>query len=209
MKKIITLLAIAAMAATIIISCAGNGSSKGSPFGSLPEKCAQFQQEKEKMSKEAESIKTEAEKAALMKKWNQMVEKWRPKIEESAKALDGKALTLAESDFDVTEPISFQFEKFIGDNELSNLMFNVNGSAKAATDITVNYFGTRESVYLVGYNAEGNEAYKIKIGSIDVENSGAGKGVIAAGTPVNFHSFNVNFSSQDYKDAQTLKLEIR
>ena len=207
MKKIITLLAIAAMSAFIMISCSGSGSSKG-PFGSLPEKCAQFQQEKGQLEKEAESITTEAEKAKLMEKWNKMVEKWRPKIEESAKALEGKAIEFSEGDFNVTEPISFQFDKFFGDNELTRLYFNVNGSAKAATDITTKYFGTRTPVYLVGYNAEGKEIYKIQIGKIEVENRD-GQGFIAAGTPVNFHSFMVNLGDQEYKDAQTLKLEVR
>lgn len=209
MKKIVTMMAIAAMSASIMISCSGSGSSKGSIFGSVPEKCEQFLQEKEELSKEAENIQTEADKAKLIEKSQKMQEKWQAKIEESAKALDGKAIEFAESAIKVTEPVSLEFEKFFSESTLTP-KFKVNGKAEAATDITteLKYIRPHTSVYLVGYNAEGQEAYKLNVGSIEVQNQ-EGNVFIPAGTPVEFSSFQFSLKGEDCKDAQTLKLEVR
>lgn len=212
MKKIITLLAIAAMAAFIMVSCSGNGSSKKGPFGSLPDVYEQFMQEKDQIAKEAEKITTEAEKAKLMEKSEKMQGKYKAKLEESAKALDGKAITVESDVITVTEPISFQFEKFFSESTLQPY-FKVNGKAEVATDITgrrigAYYTNPTETVYLVGYDAEGKEVYKFNIGEINAENKD-GYSFIPAGAPVKFNGLTFSLRAQDYKDAQTLKLEIR
>lgn len=58
--KIIKLMALAAILMPLLFSCSGGGSSAGM-LGQLPDKYAQFTEEKAELKKEAENIKTEAD----------------------------------------------------------------------------------------------------------------------------------------------------
>lgn len=207
MKKIVTLMAIVAMAATIMVSCSGSG-SKGAPFGSLPEKCEKFKQESDKLGEAMQNVKSEAEKAELMKKHEELVKTWKPKIEESAKALEGKTVEIAECAFEITEPLSFQFNGFFSEDKLIPSL-KVNGGANIIADRdSESKYRSTEAVYLVGYNAEGKEVYSFNVGTIALQKTDE-KSFVAAGTPVDFSTFQFGLSTQDCKDVQTLKLEVR
>lgn len=203
-------MALAAINASILLSCSGGSgsSSAESIFGTLPEVYEQFQSEKDQINEEAKNIKSEADKAELIEKSNKMQEKWSAKIEDSAKALDGKPIEFAESDIKVIEPVSLEFDGFFSKSDM-NPKFNVNGSAEVVNEITADrYILSAEKVYIVGYDADGQQVYQINVGSVPVENVD-GTAVIKAGTPVKFDSFH--FSSRnitEYKAAKTLKLEV-
>lgn len=65
--KIIKLMALAAILMPLLFSCSGGGSSAGM-LGQLPDKYAQFTEEKAELKKEAENIKTEADKKRFLEK---------------------------------------------------------------------------------------------------------------------------------------------
>lgn len=200
------LMALAAIFLPAMLSCSSD--TQTPLFGSLPEVYSKFKVENDALQEEAKNIKTEAEKAELIKKSGELKEKWTSKIEASAKALDGKTIEFAESDIKVTEPISLQYEKIFSDSKL-NPQFKINGAAEAATDIPVdaNYMSTR-TVNICGYNAEGQEIYKINVGRIATEEKD-GQKIIAAGTPVQFSTLYFPTKNVDeFKNVTTLKLEV-
>ncbi len=204
------LMAYAAILMPMLFSCSGGaGSSDTLLFGSLPGVYEQFLTEKDQITEEAKNIKSEAEKAELIEKSEKMKKEWSAKIEESAKSLDGKPIEFAESDITVIDPISLQFDGFFSKSDLDP-RFSVNGSAKAASEINTgfDYVISAETIYIVGYDAEGQQVYKTKAGFISVENVD-GKAIVKAETPVTFDP--ILFSEKEiaeYKSAKTLKLEI-
>lgn len=208
--KCIKFVALASILTPMIFSCSGAGSSDTLLFGSLPGVYGQFQAEEAQLQEEAKNITSEAEKAKLIEKSEKMKEEWSGKIEESAKALDGKTIEFAESDIKVTEPISLQFDGFFSEIDMTP-QFKINGSAEAPAEINTGemYLGTSENVYIVGYNAEGQEVYKINAGFIPVENVD-GKAVVKAGTAVNFDTLYFSEKkAEEYEAAKSLKLEVR
>lgn len=204
--KSIKLLASIAVLVPMLFSCSG-GASSSALLGSLPGEYEKFQEEKAQITEEAKNVKSEADKKKLIEKSQKMESKWSAKLEESAKSLDGKPFEFAESDIKVTEPVSLEFDGFFSKSDMQP-KFKINGAAEAATEINlgVNYVLPSERVYIVGYNAEGQEVCKIKAGSIAVENVD-GKSVVKAGTPVNFDNFHFS-PKEDYRAAKTIKLEV-
>ncbi len=208
--KIFRLMAIASTLMPLLFSCSGGAGSVGTPlFGSLPGVYEKFQKEKDQLTEAAKNIKSEAEKAELIEKSTKMQEEWGVKIEESAKSLNGKPIELAESNIKVTEPISLGFDRFSSKSDLMPT-FRVSGSAEVTSEIETgfNYVLTSEKIYIVGYDAEGQQVYKAKVGFIPVVNVNK-KAVVKAGTPVEFDG--IWFYGKDveaYKSAKTLKLEI-
>lgn len=99
--KIIKLMALAAILMPLLFSCSGGGSSAGM-LGQLPDKYAQFTEEKAELKKEAENIKTEADKKRFLEKSEKLNKKWKEKLEATAKDLNGKPIEFAESQFEVT-----------------------------------------------------------------------------------------------------------
>lgn len=209
--KTIKLMALVAILTPMLFSCSGGvGSSDTLLFGSLPGVYGQFQTEKDQLQEEAKNINSEADKAKLIEKSEKMKEEWSAKIEESAKSIDGKTIEFAESDIKVINPISLQFDGFFSKTDMTP-KFKINGSAEAPAEINTGemYVGTSENVYIVGYNAEGQEVYQIKGGFIPVENVD-GKAVVKAGTAVNFDTFHFSGKKvEEYEAAKTLKLEVR
>lgn len=209
-RNFIKWIASVAILMPMLFSCSGGaGSSSTLLFGSLPDVYGKFQAEKDKISEEAKNIKSEAEKAKLIEKSEKMQEEWSQKIEDSAKALDGKPIEFAESDIKVTEPLSLEFDGFFSKSSM-NPKFKINGSAEVANEITTDndYVLPSEKVCIVGYNTEGQQVYKISVGSVPVENVD-GKVVIKAGTPVKLDSFSYAPSeAEEYKAAKSLKLEV-
>lgn len=208
--KIFKLMALAAIAMPFMFSCSGSGSSSDTLlFGALPGQFEQLLAEQAELKEKAKDIKSEAEKAELIKKSEEIKEKWSGKIEESAKALDGKQIEFAQSDVKVTQPVSLQYEGFFSKSDMTP-KFKINGAAEVTSEINTDapYILPSEHVYIVGYNAEGQEVYRIKSGFVAAENVD-GKSVVKAGTPVTFDPivFSDNKVEQ-YKEAKTLKLEV-
>lgn len=208
--KSIKLLAIVAAMVPMMYSCSGGAGSSSLLFGSLPGVYSQFQEEKDKLTEEAKNIKSEDDKKKLIEKSEKLQNKWSEKIEESAKTLDGKTIDFAESNIKITEPLSLEFERYSSSKSDLLPMFKVNGSAETASEINTDavYLGATEDVYIVGYNAEGEQVYKIKAGFVSDENVD-GKAVVKAAMPVTFGS--ICFSDKDlenYTAAKTLKLEV-
>lgn len=205
--KCIKMLAIVAVVVPMLFSCSGGaGSSDSALLGSLPGEYKKFEEEKAQIKEEAKNVKSEADKKKLIEKSQKMESEWSVKLEKSAKSLDGKTLEFAESDIKVTEPVSFEFDGFFSKSDMEP-KFKINGAAEAPAEINldVNYVLPSERVYIVGYNAEGQEVCKIHAGSIAVEDVD-GKSVVKAGTPVKFDTFNFN-PNEDYGAAKTIKLE--
>ena len=203
------MMAVAALFMPMLFSCSGSSSSKTNLFGTFPDQYVQFLEDKANIKKEAESIKSAEDKKALIEKSEKMNAKWREKLEESAKALSGKPIEIAECDFNVTEPISLEFKDFFSKSNLTP-SFNIKGAAIAKADLQTeaDYVLEKEPVYLVGYDADGKEVYKSKIGFVNVENVN-GKTLLKANTPIQFDI--VHFYKSDVegsKTAKTFKLEF-
>lgn len=98
------MMAVAALFMPLLFSCSGGSSSKNNLLGAIPDQYAQFVEEKAEIKKEAENIKTAEDKKALIEKSEKMTAKWKEKMEESAKALSGKPVEIAECNFNITEP---------------------------------------------------------------------------------------------------------
>lgn len=110
--KILKMMAVAALFMPLLFSCSGGSSSKNNLLGAIPDQYAQFVEEKAQIKKEAENIKTAEDKKALIEKSEKMTAKWKEKMEESAKALSGKPVEIAECNFNITEPLSLEFDEF-------------------------------------------------------------------------------------------------
>lgn len=207
MKKIATLATIAATAMMMLSSCSGSGSDNGSLFGSLPSEYAEMMAERDALKEKAKDIKSEAEKAEFIEKGKKLDEKWSKKLEKSAKDLDGKELNITDSIFKITAPLSLTFENLqSSDLEPS---FKVNGSAETVEPTTVeNTYLTARTVYIAGYDAEGNELFKSEVGKVAGTLTGTTL-EIPAGTPVEFGTLRFSDRYVDkYPETKTLKLII-
>lgn len=204
-------MALAVLLMPLLFACSGGSSTDTNLYGSLPEKYEKFMQEKADLKKQAENIKTEADKKELIEKSEKMQAEWKVKIEECAKTLNGKPIEVEKCDFTITTPLSLEFTDFYSNSNLTP-SFKINGEATATSDMKTgnDFVLPSENVYLVGYNAEGQEVYKTLVGNIAAENVD-GKAFVKAGTPVEFKK--LKFSKSDIengcKDAKTYKLELK
>lgn len=204
-------MALAVLLMPLLFACSGGSSTDTNLYGSLPEKYEKFMQEKADLKKQAENIKTEADKKELIEKSEKMQAEWKVKIEECAKTLNGKPIEVEKCDFTITTPLSLEFTDFYSNSNLTP-SFKINGEATATSDMKTgnDFILPSENVYLVGYNAEGQEVYKTLVGNIAAENVD-GKAFVKAGTPVEFKK--LKFSKSDIengcKDAKTYKLELK
>lgn len=205
MKKIKTISALIAVVMLTLSSCSGGGSGKSLLFGSLPSEYAQLKAERDKLEEKAKNVKTEAEKNEIIEKGKKLDEKWAPKLEKAATELDGKEINFTDGIFKVTSPISLTFEKLTSRN--LEPIFKINGSAETTEAITIeNTFNNSRLVYIVGYDAEDNEVYKIQVGRI-VGEVNLNVLEIPAGTPVEFSTLTFHGAYVDkYPEAKTLKL---
>lgn len=204
-------MALAVLLMPLLFACSGGSSTDTNLYGSLPEKYEKFMQEKADLKKQAENIKTEADKKELIEKSEKMQAEWKVKIEECAKTLNGKPIEVEKCDFTITTPLSLEFTDFYSNSNLTP-SFKINGEATATSDMKTgnDFILPSENVYLVGYNAEGQEVYKTLVGNIAAENVD-GKAFVKAGIPVEFKK--LKFSKSDIengcKDAKTYKLELK
>lgn len=206
MKSFVKLIVLAIAVLPFFVSCSG-GSSSTPLFGSLAGKYAEYSAKKEALAKKAETITTEEEKAKLIKESEALDAEWKTKIEKAAQSLDGKTVDVEPGDFTITEPISLAYDGFFSESKLTP-KFKVNGKVEVAKESEVkNRYAGTVGVVIAGYDAEGKKVYAEKIGNVDVSDK-EGVRVIAAGTPVDL---DMLYFSKDveYKDATTLKLEIK
>lgn len=217
MRKTIRLMALAAIFAASMASCsskeasseteAASAASESVIFGELPALHNQMQAEKDAIKKETKSATTESQLTDLMEKSDQLKEKYTTKIEDAAKALNGKAISIADGDIKVTEPVTLTYDGLFSKQDITP-KFKVSGKAEAAADITpdVKYAQKSFTVYIAGYDKDGNEVFASKIGFIDAADAG-GKSTIKAGTPVKFDGLQFGAKkAADYQKATTLKL---
>ena len=204
MKKITTFLAVIAALMVTLSSCSGGGSRKSLLYGSLPSEYAELKAEKAKLDEKAKNITTEKEKAEFIKKGKKLEEKWTPKLEKAATELDGKEITVTDSIFKMTSPVSLTFEK-LASRSLAPV-FKINGSVETTEPITVeNTFNPTLLVYIAGYDASGKDLYHIKVGKITGEVK-LNVLEIPAGTPVEFSTLTFDGTKLDqYPEAKTLK----
>lgn len=209
MKKIRTLVAVIATAVITLTSCSGSGagSDKNSIFGSLPSEYSEYMAERAKLKEKGEKVTTEAEKAELIEKGKKLDEKWSAKLEKAAREVDGKEINITDSLFKVTSPISLTFEKLNGSSLAPR--FKINGSAENAELITVeNTFNPQRYVYLAGYDAQGNQLFRMEVGKITGEINGTTL-EIQPGTPVDFSTLKFYPADVDkYPEAKTYKLIV-
>lgn len=221
MKKHIFLLAAVAVLATMIQSCSSGGSSTDTKlFGPLPGVYQDYLTKMEALKNESvenrddfEKVHAEAEK---------IKEDYKVKIEDASKALDGRALDVAnDSCFTVKTPLSLTFDGFFSRLDMLP-KFKVSGEVVTAKDIfppmsdnlTRAYINDPSMlkapyhVNLVCYDAEGNELFTSKIGYIKAQVMGDRVG-IPASTPVDLES--LQFSKKkcpDYERVATMKIAV-
>lgn len=207
MTKMLRLMVLVAIMLPMMLSCSGDGDK--SIFGSLPKVYNEYMEAGTKLYEELINIKTDQDNAEYLEKSEKLQQEWSGKIEQASKSLDGKVINFGEGDFKVTEPISFQFKEISQKGSLSST-FNFNGSAEAASDIILqrSYYVPSTSVYMIGYDAEGQEIFKERVGKINVEEKD-GQSVIPAGTPIKFDSFSFGGLYVDkYDQVTVVKLEV-
>lgn len=210
MNKSIKLVAAAvgAIAFMGLVACSGSSnSSETGLYGNLPAEYGKMMTERDALKEKAKNIKTEAEKAELIAQGQKMDEEWSAKLEETAKGLDGKPLTITDSLFKVTAPVSLQFEKLQGSD--LEPQFKVDGTAEAAQELTrENTYLSKLIVYLAGYDKEGTELFTSEIGTVAGTLDGTTL-VIPAGAPVEFTHLRFNDKYvEEYPKATTLKLTV-
>lgn len=205
MKKQILRMAAIFVATFGLLSCSGGSSSNSILFGSLTGEMAKVKKETDKLEEKGKNVKSAEDKAKLMQEKKEMAEKWAPKIEEAAKALDGKPLEIENGDLEVVSPVSLEFNSIGGKNDVTP-RFNIKGEVKAAKNFNEqNYAIYSRTVYLAGYDAEGNQVFKNNVGTINGTYED-GKGFIAEGTPVQFRQLSFDFSNiEGYETAKTMK----
>lgn len=204
MKNFTCVAVLAAALMMTLSSCSGSDLDKNLLFGSIPSEYAELKEERGKLDEQAKNVTSEAEKEELIKKSKKLEEKWTPKLEKAATELDGKEITVTDSIFKVTSPVSLTFEK-LASRSLAPV-FKINGSVETAEPITVeNTFNPTLIVYIAGYDASGKDLYHIKVGKITGEVK-LNVLEIPAGTPVEFSTLTFDGTKLDqYPEAKTLK----
>lgn len=209
MRSLTKLMAMAAIIASALWSCSGGGADT-LLFGKLPGVYAGMLADKEAIREEAKSVSSASQMKDLSEKADKLQEEWAARIEEAARGLDGREIEFAESDITVTKPLSLTYEGFFSKSSMTP-DFIVSGEAEASADIIPESKLplTSYTVYIVGYDAAGQEVFANKVGFIPAEMAG-GKSVIKAGTPVDFdHLYFSEKKAEDYPKAAVLKLEVR
>lgn len=204
MKCNIKFLTVVAVMVAALTSCGGGASRL---FGDLPDIY---------IERDA-AIKELREDGADESRMQYEYKKFRKKLESAAKEISGKPVRCVKSDdFKITSPLSLSY---IGESS-SGYNFSCDVGAQAAEDIVIevpdaNTEYTNCSVYLLGYDSEGEVLFCWSIGSIDCEHKD-GKITIKAGTPVkigvDFFGANIFFKESKvwaYHDAKELKIAVR
>lgn len=197
---------VSLLAAAILASCGGSGSSTESCmiFGDVPGIYADYQTQRDKIEKSAQKSESDYKKASAQ--IDELKEQYRAKIEEAGKKLDGQPIEIASGeDFKVVKPISLSFKEFA--NNL-NAAFTVDGEIETAKNITIevseSWLKSHDVQYLyvplllIGCDEQGTEVTSARIGSFKGFQVIDGKLVLPAGIKAELQT--VAYNKNDYDD---------
>lgn len=197
---------ISLLAAAILASCGGSGSSTESCmiFGDVPGIYADYQTQRDKIGESAQKSESDYKKASSQ--IDELKEQYRAKIEEAGKKLDGRPIEIASGeDFKVVKPISLSFKEFA--NNL-NAAFNVDGEIETAKNITIevseSWLKSHDVQYLymplllIGCDEQGTEVTSARIGTFKGFQVIDGKLVLPAGIKAELQT--VAYNKNDYDD---------
>lgn len=197
---------VSLLAAAILASCGGSGSSAESCmiFGDVPGFYADYQTQRDKIEESAQKSESDYKKASSQ--IDELKEQYRAKIEEAGKKLDGQPIEIASGeDFKVVKPISLSFKEFA--NNL-NAAFTVDGEIETAKNITIevseSWLKSHDVQYLyvplllIGCDEQGTEVTSARIGSFKGFQVIDGKLVLPAGIKAELQT--VAYNKNDYDD---------
>lgn len=197
---------VSLLAAAILASCGGSGSSTESCmiFGDVPGIYADYQTQRDKIEKSAQKSESDYKKASAQ--IDELKEQYRAKIEEAGKKLDGQPIEIASGeDFKVVKPISLSFKEFA--NNL-NAAFTVDGEIETAKNITIevseSWLKSHDVQYLyvplllIGCDEQGTEVTSARIGTFKGLQVVDGKLVLPTGIKAELQT--VAYNKNDYDD---------
>lgn len=197
---------VSLLAAAILASCGGSGSSTESCmiFGDVPGIYADYQTQRDKIGESAQKSESDYKKASAQ--IDELKEQYRAKIEEAGKKLDGQPIEIASGeDFKVVKPISLSFKEFA--NNL-NAAFTVDGEIETAKNITIevseSWLKSHDVQYLymplllIGCDEQGTEVTSARIGTFKGFQVIDGKLVLPAGIKAELQT--VAYNKNDYDD---------
>ncbi|MCH5347149.1 MAG: hypothetical protein J1E63_08560 [Muribaculaceae bacterium] len=208
MKKYFNRFAVvmAVMVTFVVSSCSDSGAN---PFGSFCGKYADYLKVNNELKEKAQKIETQEDKARLIAEQEKIKTEWSEKLTKAAEKLNGRTLEITGTDFiEVITPITMTFKE-LGSSSLAPI-FTLEGEAKVKADINgeLSYRVNNRTVYLVGYNKEGEQIYRESIGEVDCTYDN-GMYTIPAGTSVNFKKLRFDDDDAElYPQTATLKLEF-
>lgn len=208
---------VSLLAAAILASCGGSGSSTESCmiFGDVPGIYADYQTQRDKIEESAQKSESDYKKASAQ--IDELKEQYRAKIEEAGKKLDGQPIEIASGeDFKVVKPISLSFKEFA--NNL-NAAFTVDGEIETAKNITIevseSWLKSHDVQYLyvplllIGCDEQGTEVTSARIGFFKGLQVVDGKLVLPAGIKAELQT--VAYNKNDYDDyikVRSIKLAL-
>lgn len=208
---------ISLLAAAILASCGGSGSSAESCmiFGDVPGIYADYQTQRDKIEESAQKSESDYKKASAQ--IDELKEQYRAKIEEAGKRLDGQPIEITPSeDFKVAKPISISFKEFA--NNL-NAAFTVDGEIEVAKNITIevseSWLKSHDVQYLymplllLGCDEQGTEVTSARIGVFKGFQVIDGKLVLPDGIKAELQTVAYNTNDYDnYIKVRSVKLAL-
>lgn len=208
---------VSLLAAAILASCGGSGSSTESCmiFGDVPGIYADYQTQRDKIEESAQKSESDYKKASAQ--IDELKEQYRAKIEEAGKKLDGQPIEIASGeDFKVVKPISLSFKEFA--NNL-NAAFTVDGEIETAKNITIevseSWLKSHDVQYLymplllIGCDEQGTEVTSARIGTFKGFQVIDGKLVLPAGIKAELQTVAYNKNDYDgYIKVRSVKLAL-
>lgn len=206
------LLACVAVGAAMLQSCSSGSSEASSEtmlFGTVPGIYEQFSTRRGELKEKLKSSPDDGEQ--IKSDYDKLHSEYATKLEEAAKALDGKTLDIIPGDdFKITAPVSLTFEKFFSDSDLTPA-FDVAGEIVTTKDLFPEgaSIGIGSPVYIVYYDAAGNELNKSRIGFLKPSQQMGDKIGVPAGSTIKFD--RLQFSPKripDYTKTASMKISL-
>ncbi|MDE6459289.1 MAG: hypothetical protein K2K52_00450, partial [Paramuribaculum sp.] len=205
------------LAIATLTSCGSSGSSSDNCriFGEVPGIYADYQAQRDKIEDSAKKSESDYKKASA--RLDELKEQYRTKIEEAGKKLDGQPIEIVSGeDLNIVSPLSLSFKEFANG---VNSVFNVNGEVEAAKDVTIevteSWLKSHNVEYLyvplliVGYDEQGAEVTKDRIGCFKGFTVVGGKVVLPSGTKAELQTVAYNKNKyDDYIKVRAVKLAL-
>ncbi len=216
MKLYHLITSMSVLAITTLTSCGSSSSSTDNCliFGEVPGIYADYQAQREKIEDSAKKSESGYKQASA--RLDELKEQYRAKIEEAGKKLDGQPIEIVPGeDFTIVSPLSLSFKEFANG---VNSVFNVNGEVEAAKDVAIevteSWLRSHNIEYLyvplliVGYDEQGEEVTKDRIGCFKGFTVVDGKVVLPSGTKAELQTVAINNKYDDYIKVKTIKLAL-